>query len=409
MPVSSANPRAPRPTGWRPLRIAVIGGRGVPSGYSGVEKICEELFADFAARGHRPTIYCRPAVLEQSVSEHRGVRLVRTPAPGGKNGETLSHSLLSLLHAVTRGDDGAPFDLVSLHTVAPNLFAPIAAAWGIPIVSHVHGLDHQREKWRGMGSRIIHLAERVMVKAASHVVVVNPSLTDYYKDVYGLSTSLLPNGIHPGDDTFTPDVQTLRGHGIEAGKYFVTVSRVVPEKRLHDVIAAFSATGGGHKLVVVGGAQHSGDYLKQLQAQADAAAPGRVVFAGHQGGDALRTLFGAAAAYVSASELEGMPSSVLECMEYNVPAILSDIDAHRAITKPIATYDWHFAVGDVAALSRRMASVAADPASASVTAAACRAHVRQHFAWPVLAQRTEALYLRVANATAEDETVPQTV
>jgi glycosyltransferase involved in cell wall biosynthesis len=398
-----------RQNDWRPLRIAVIGGRGVPSGYSGVEKICEELFADFAARGHKVTIYCRPAVLGSPTGEHRGVRLVRTPAPGGKNGETLSHSLLSLLHAAVRGDKGRSFDLISLHTVAPNLFAPIAAAVGIPIVSHVHGLDHQREKWRGMGSRIIHLAERVMVKAASQVVVVNPALVDYYKNVYALPTSLLPNGIHAGADAFTPDATTLAGHGIEAGKYFVTVSRVVPEKRLHDVIAAFAGVPGGLKLVIVGGAQHSGDYLQQLQRQADAAAPGRVVFAGHQGGEALRTLFSAATAYVSASELEGMPSSVLECMEYNVPAILSDIDAHRAITDPIAAYDWHFAVGDVAALSQRMAVVANDPSMATAVATACRAHVRKNFAWPVLAERTEALYLRVANARFDEDDLPQVV
>jgi glycosyltransferase involved in cell wall biosynthesis len=406
MSAPKLTPMSLRQTDWRPLRIAVIGGRGVPSGYSGVEKICEELFADFATRGHKVTIYCRPAVLDAPTGEHRGIRLVRTPAPGGKNGETLSHSLLSLLHAALRGDDGRPFDLISLHTVAPNLFAPIAAVAGIPIVSHVHGLDHQREKWRGMGSRIIHLAERVMVKAASHVVVVNPSLVDYYKSVYALPTSLLPNGIHPGTDAFTPDAATLAAHGIEAGKYFVTVSRVVPEKRLHDVIAAFAGVSGEHKLVIVGGAQHSGEYLQQLQRQADAVAPGRVVFAGHQGGDALRTLFGAAAAYVSASELEGMPSSVLECMEYNVPAILSDIDAHRAITNPIRAYDWHFAVGDVAALSRRMTAVANDLPTTTAVAAACRAHVRKNFAWPVLAERTEALYLRIANARVDEEDVP---
>ena len=42
-------------------------------------------------------------------------------------------------------------------------------------------------------------------------------------------------------------------------------------------------------------------------------------------------LGGSAALYVTASELEGMPSSLLECMERARPAVVSDIPPHREL------------------------------------------------------------------------------
>ena len=42
-----------------PLRVAMLGTRGVPAGYSGFETCVEELGARLAERGHDVTVYCR--------------------------------------------------------------------------------------------------------------------------------------------------------------------------------------------------------------------------------------------------------------------------------------------------------------------------------------------------------------
>lgn len=392
----------------RPLRIAVIGGRGVPSNYSGVERICEELFSWFADRGHRITIYCRPPVLADKTARYRGMRLVRTPAPGGKNGETLSHSLTSLLHAVTRGDEGNRFDLISMHTIAPNLFNPIATLAGIPIVSHVHGLDHKREKWKGMGSKIIGLGEKIMVRTAKRLVGVNPAIIEHYKTEFGLDAALLPNGVHKFAER-PIDPAVLNEFGLEAGRYIVSVGRIVPEKRLHDTIAAYAKVPGDRKMVFVGDAQHSREYLAELQKQAENDPGRRIVFTGLQRGPALEALFRSATCYVSASELEGNPSSVLECMEYGTPAILTDIDGHRPLFSKAEGYDLQFKPGDVDALTERLTRVLANPTFAALLAERCRAHVRSEFAWPVLAERTERLYLEVVGRQASESQRPQAV
>src|SRR5580658_1156869 len=236
------------------LRIAVVGPRGVPSRYSGVERIVEELFEIIAGEGHRVTVYCRPEVLDEPTAVYKGMRLVRVPAPGGKNFETLSHSLFSTLHLLARGDvhdGGKPFDVISYHTIAPGLFSPLAKLAGIPVINHVHGLDWQREKWRGLGSRVLRQCERTMVRNATRIIGVNPDIIEYYRTHYGVDAVLLPNGVLKVSDDFTPDMRVLKQFGLTPRGYAVSICRLVPEKRLQDLIAAFARVPGDLKLVLV--------------------------------------------------------------------------------------------------------------------------------------------------------------
>ncbi len=391
------------PSDWRPLRIAVTGGRGIPSNYSGVERICEQMFCWFADRGHKITIYCRPEVLKEKTATYRGVRLVRTAAPGGKKGETLTHGFTSTLHAAFHGDvhdGGKSFDLLSVHTIAPAMWTPIAYMANLPIVTHVHGLDHQREKWKGLGAKVIRLAEQVMVRTVDYIGVVNPSIGDYYHEKFGLATALLPNGVAAVPDQFEPELSVLKKFGLERDKYVVTVGRLVPEKRYEDTINAFAKLDTDCKLVIVGEGPHTRDYVDQLKALGAKDPKKRVVFTGLQSGAALETLFRCAALYVSASELEGNPMSVLECMERRIPAVLTDITGHTPLV-PRGPYELLFAVGDVATLTSKISLGLRERAIATHCAEQCRLHVRKEFGWPALAEKTEALYLKVVNARVE--------
>jgi len=376
----------------RPMRIAVFGGRGVPSTYSGVETICENLFELFAKMGHKVTVYCRPQVMTDKLGTHKGIRLVRTPAPGGKQGETLTHSLFSLRHALSKGDvheGGRPFDLISIHAIAPNFWNRLASG-KVPMISHVHGLDHQREKWKGIGAHLIRHAERSMVRHSSQIVTVNREIVSYYKTKFGVDAALLPNGIHPVNDQFAPDQPTLDKFNLERGKFIVTIGRLVPEKRQHDTIAAFANVKTDMKLVVVGEGPHTPDYVAMLQARAKS--DPRVVFTGLQKGDALQTLFRCAKLYVTASELEGLPSSLLECLDRNVCAVVSDIAPHREVMENVSGYHLFFNPGDVDSLSERITRALSDDAMSARLALDARRFVRQRYTWPVLAEETEQLY-----------------
>jgi glycosyltransferase involved in cell wall biosynthesis len=375
------------------LRIAVIGPRGIPSNYSGVERIVEELFEIAASHGHLVTVYCRPEVLSTPTGRYKDMRLVRMPAPGGKHFQTLTHSFFSTLHAISRGDifdGGKPFDIISYHTLAPGLFTPLARLAGIPAVNHVHGLDWQREKWRGVGSRVLRICERTLARNSTQVVGVNAEIISYFRNTYGVDARLLPNGVNRVSDDFTSNQNVLTQLGLIAGNYAVCVGRLVPEKRIGDIISAFMQIPGDMKLAFVGEGKHSVDYVRQIQKQASA--DPRIVFTGLQKGESLETLFRAARLYVTASELEGLPSSLLECMERRIPVIASEIVPHSHLLKNVPGYDWLFPVGDVQRLRELFLVAWADQAKCLRLANGGQEFVRNNYSWPVLADATLRKY-----------------
>src|SRR5262249_49075506 len=88
-----------------PLRIGMLGTRGVPARYSGFETCAEELGARLAERGHVVTVYCRVPHIVHAEASYRGMRLVKLPTIRSKHLDTIAHTLLSSLHALaTRYD-----------------------------------------------------------------------------------------------------------------------------------------------------------------------------------------------------------------------------------------------------------------------------------------------------------------
>jgi glycosyltransferase involved in cell wall biosynthesis len=152
----------------------------------------------------------------------------------------------------------------------------------------------------------------------------------------------------------------------------------VPEKGLHDLIAAHRASRTGYRLVIVGGADHDSPYARDLIAEAGP----DVIFAGVQSRTVLATLYRRAAMFVMPSYHEGLPIAALEAAGEGAAMILSDIPANRDIGLPAANY---FPVGNV---DRLAAMLAADPASLRADASA----VRTRFSWDKAAVETLSLY-----------------
>ncbi|MGH7788236.1 MAG: glycosyltransferase family 4 protein, partial [Candidatus Binatia bacterium] len=370
------------------LRIAAIGTRGIPSSYSGIERAAESLYSLLAARGHAVTVYCRPETLRAAGRLYRGVNLRRAPALSGRSMGTVSHVATSMLHAVA----GDRYDVLHLHALAPGLVAPLARLRGIPTVATVQGLDWQRAKWRGLGATVLRTGERWLVRHADAIVAVSRDLADYYRDVYGRETVLIPNGTERSASA-PLDHAWLARVGLEPQCVVIVVARLVPEKRIEDLIAAFARLDTPFKLAIAGDSSHTDDYVARLRAAA--AGDPRVVFLGTLPPPQLDTLYRAAAVYVHPSELEGMSLAVLQALELGVPTVLSEIPVHVELLGGTAGYDLFFPPRDVGALADRLAGVLADLPRYADLAARIQVHVRDAYGWESIADRTEALYYDV--------------
>lgn len=87
------------------MKIAILGTRGIPSGYSGYEAFAEELGVRLVNRGHEVTVYAHKNMFTDFQPEYRGIKLKYIPSMKGKNTSQFSHSFLSTWKVIFSGTD----------------------------------------------------------------------------------------------------------------------------------------------------------------------------------------------------------------------------------------------------------------------------------------------------------------
>jgi len=295
-----------------------------------------------------------------------------------------------MLHGIT----SERYDVIQLHALASGTFSVLGRLASIPTVTKIHGLDWQRAKWNGLGCMVLRHAERSLVKHSSNVIVVSKALQSYFSQEYGLDTVCIPNGVERSDSRAVLDRGVLDEFNLCAGRFIAYIGRLVPEKRIEDLILAFGRVATPYRLVIAGETGYTDTYVNHLRCLA--AADARVVFTGLQKGAALQTLYRAAAAFVLPSDLEGLPNSLLECMEHATPAIVSDIAPHRELLGSITGYDLFVTPRDVEGLTERLVRLLRHSERYAEVAVRAQAFVRQCYSWEHSTDLTEEVFYRAA-------------
>ena len=357
--------------------ICVTGLRGFPDVMGGIESHCEELLPRIAALAseQRIVVLGRAPYLSAPQQMWRDVEIVGLPCPKSKNFETILSTLRAVFEAKRRGAR-----VLHIHAIGPAILTPLARAMGLRVIVTHHGTDYDRAKWGRFAKAVLRAGERAALGFADRIIAISPSLADQLRANFPRKAGAvhyIPNGAPqlPQDDA--PDAMLAR-LGIGDSPFLLAVARLVPEKGLHDLIAAHRVAPAGRKLVIVGGADHDSPYARDLMAAAGAG----VIFAGVQSRAVLAMLYRRAAMFVMPSYHEGLPIAALEAASEGAPMVLSDIVANRDIGLPPANY---FPVGNVEALT---AMLARDPAVLRAESAA----VRARFSWDRAAEETLGLY-----------------
>jgi glycosyltransferase involved in cell wall biosynthesis len=225
------------------------------------------------------------------------------------------------------------------------------------------------------------------MRCANARIAISKVIGHLIQEQYHRDSDLIPNGAVPVKPE--SDSGEIERFGLQRGRYFLQVGRIVAEKRQLDLIEAFvAARPSDWKLVLVGAG--SGDYGQAVKAAAKAAGPG-VVLAGFQRGAALAQLYTHAGAFVLPSSHEGLPIALLEALSFGLPVMASDIPANLEIGLPQTSY---FPMGDTATLADRLCALAKlhqDEAAREIR----RRWVHERYDWGRIAQQTRAVYSRV--------------
>ncbi len=361
------------------MRIFVTGTRGIPDIPGGVEKHCQELYPLIVAHGHEVILATRSPYVVQKYPSWNGVQLVHLNAPRKKSLEAIIHTFLAVLKARFMG-----VDLIHIHAIGPGLMVPLARLLGLRVVITNHGPDYNRAKWGNLAKKILRLGEFVGMKFANEIIVISRVIEDIITKRCGRTSHLIYNGVPIPEKSSNTDF--LESVGIVPGKYLFTAARFVPEKGLHDLLAAFQEIQGDLQLVIAGDADHETDYSRKLKKTA--ALDKRVILTGYITGESLNQVFSHARLFVLPSYHEGLPIALLEAMSYELQVLVSDIPANKEVA---LDNDRFFSCGDVRDLAKKIDRLI-DIKLSDKEQRLLRSGIIEKYNWPKIAEQTVAVY-----------------
>jgi glycosyltransferase involved in cell wall biosynthesis len=312
--------------GLTAMRIAMVGQKGIPATFGGIEFHVDELARRLVERGHQVSVYVRNWYVPRRVKEYAGIKLIHAPTIKTKHLDAFIHSLTSSCHVSCR-----PVDIVHYHALGPTIFSWIPRTVAKKVVATLHGLDWERAKWGPFAARFLRFCERTALFIPHKTIVVSKSQKDYFEKKYGKQVMYIPNGVTI-PELLAPSEITRRWD-ISGRDYLLFMGRFTPEKRVDWLIRAFLDTPEserGHlKLVLAGESSGTDHYVSRLRKLGE----GRkdMIFTGYVSGILKQELLSNAFGYVLPSDLEGLPIALLEAMSYRIPCLVSSIAPHREV------------------------------------------------------------------------------
>jgi glycosyltransferase involved in cell wall biosynthesis len=371
----------------RPKRIAMIGHKFIPSRDGGVEVVVSNLAPHLAKLGYDVTCYNRTNAQFKKLrkdgalmKEYRGVHLVWTPTVDRRGLAAMTSSVIATVMA-----SFSRFDLVHFHTEGPSVLCWLPRLLGKKVVVTVHGLDHMRQKWGRLASAYIMLGEKSAVRHAHSIIVLSEGVRKYFLEKYGRETVLIPNGIDPAE--IRPAGEITKQFGLASREYILFLGRLVPEKGIHYLIEAYQRLKTDKKLVIVGGTSDTDEYVRRLYDMAGDSPS--ILFTGFQQGPVAEELFSNAYLYVLPSDLEGMPLTLLEAMNYGCCCVTSDIGECADVMDGCG---FTFPHGNVEALRETLQDLCDHPGKAESHRSEARKVVSSKYTWREITAKTAELY-----------------
>jgi glycosyltransferase involved in cell wall biosynthesis len=313
------------------MNVAVLGTRGIPASYSGFETAVEQITSRLVARDHKVYVYCRPHVVDRSISEWKGAQLIHLPTIRNKYLDTFVHTFLSALHVayVLKPD-------VALFFIAGNSpLCLITRARGIPTLINIDGLDSNRRKWNRFAKAYLRWAERVSPRMATRAITDSHAVAHIFESTFGKRIGVVPYGAEAPPETGT---ETLERLGLEPRKYVLFVGRLEPENNPHLLVEAWSRIPSektrGMSLVVVGGAPYASEYILRVRRAADP----RVIFPGYVFGRGYWELQRNAYLFCAPTEVGGTHPVILEALVAGNCVLVNDYEPNAETVGEAGVY-----------------------------------------------------------------------
>ncbi len=373
----------------KPLRLALLGTRGIPANYGGFETFAQELSTRLVKRGHFVTVYGRSHYVDPKLKDFRGVDIAVLPCIRTKYLETVTHTAISVISATLRR-----YDVVLVCNAANAFLTWVPRVSGKTVVLNVDGIERKRSKWSPAGKAFYRLGERLATWFPQCVVTDAKAIRSYYQSEYGFPTRFIPYGASTErQDT----ISTLQELGLEDGRYLLYVSRLEPENNAHLVIEAYKRSQVDEPLVIVGDAPYNQEYKRSLRASAEGA---NVRMPGAIFGTGYRELLSHCLCYFQATEVGGTHPALIEAMGVGALVLANETPENREVLADTGIL-LPFAEPDL--LAERVRDICQAPERFAEMGRLARDRIRRHYDWDQVVREYEDLFYELVDDGARSD------
>lgn len=318
------------------MKIAFIGHKRIQEREGGVEIVVSELVTRLVKKGHDIDVYNRKGnnvldknIRTKNIKEYNGAKVINIPTINKKGLEALIYSILASIKIAF-----SKYDVVHYHAEGSCAMLWLPKFFHKRIIVTIHGLDWQRSKWGGFATKYIKFGEKCAVKYADEIIVLSENVKKYFKETYNRETHFIPNGVNKPE--YREPKIIKEKYGLNKENYILFLARIVPEKGLDYLVDAYNDITTDMKLVIAGGASHTGEYLQSIINKCKDNK--QIIMTGFVQGDELEELYSNCYLYCLPSDVEGMPLSLLEAMSYGKNCLVSNIPENMQVIDKFGTY-----------------------------------------------------------------------
>ena len=300
------------------MKIVFIAIKGIEK-IGGIETYTFEAGKRLAKMGHDIVIYTLKNEQHSKTYEFEGMTII--PLSAFRNSPLAK--LFLVIHASFHQFSLKHVDVVHYHAIGPSLFCFIPRIAGRKTVVQSHGHEWKRSSWGWLAVKFFHFAEKYSFVFANQITSVSQELKEFYEKKYNREVHYIPNGVNLAKPRKAKEIKKFN---VKENNYILFLGRISREKGIHYLIEAYQRINTSMPLVIVGEQREGDKYLAELKMIADDNP--NILFTGTATGKLWREWYSNAAIFVLPSEIEGLPTSLLEAMSFARCCLISDIAAN---------------------------------------------------------------------------------
>lgn len=380
--------------------VFILGSKGIPANYGGFETFVEKLTLNQIDKSIQYYVSCQfdSKDYKGDLFEHNGAVCFPIKVPDIGPARAVYYDWQSLkwaIHFIEKNKLEHAIIFICACRIGPFLAMNKAKLkkLGVKLIINPDGHEWMRAKWNAAIKAYWRYSEKLCVKHADFLICDSINIEKYTKETFqqfAPKTTFIAYGSETSSSPLADDdpkiVDWYKKWGIEPGKYYVNIARLVPENNYETIVREFMASNTDKALVIaasIGGNKFYRQLKEQFQFMNDA----RIKFVdGIYDQDLLKKIRENAYGYIHGHSVGGTNPSLLEALGTLDLNLLYDCGFNSEVGEDGALY-WSLEEGDLKALIEKADAMTPE----EIKALGAKAHQRiaECYTWEFIDTRYE--------------------